>query len=735
MPKLRQTCTRCSMRRQKCDRKSPCSRCIQNKEGHLCTTQWTNGYNPSVHRKYPKKELDARLQAPDLNSPDPIAPLNLSQQGQPGWPDSPFSGQDLSMQTGLTNPCVSRCTRTDDSIRERSFSSASSSERARPGTQETAPPSTHLDFVTFGRSDFSDISIGALLSAKDADARGKALAHQTLNQSQPRRLDEDDLTLSCGPFSAPARALEVLQLQSLLPTKSQTLQMIDYHEQFMIYWMGGVYHSPSFRKSVLEAFGHSDALDLQTQNIDWRWIGLLFSILSATVIAAPDASTTAWGYGRSEKLRLTKQWAHATISCLLLGDFASRFHIYSVQAILNLHTSEHLVGSSKEFMVYQGAAVGVARGLGLHRLGPHPEDNISSGATPEQKEALIQREMGRRTWYAMVSHDWLCSTSTGQYSIQKKHFTTVWPGYFDEESMTPVGDDIPTVTQSALHLHNVARSLIEFHDEMLDAPDLMSKYNVVLRSDQKMRALCTERVPKCMSPGTPFNPSWPRWVVWARRLHQASLYHKIIMIHQGFMPKSFKCPQFAYSRWACIDSAKQIIKHLSPEREEEEPQWWVEQAFVVTAGLCFALDLFHRSEREPETQEYLALVEKAIQLLQRWLPTSSLAAHGIRLLTSLLNERNKRIEASRPNLPSSATIDTFPNNISPAAIAHAASESSPANAIISDPEAPADPWVPATQDLDMVDFEEFMDTFPLEAGLDNNMFLENMLSIAHSEFL
>jgi hypothetical protein len=59
MPKQRQTCTRCSQRRQKCDRsktgKAPCSRCMQNNEGHLCTTIWAGGYDPSVHRKYPRK--------------------------------------------------------------------------------------------------------------------------------------------------------------------------------------------------------------------------------------------------------------------------------------------------------------------------------------------------------------------------------------------------------------------------------------------------------------------------------------------------------------------------------------------------------------------------------------------------------------------------------------------------------------------------------------------------------
>jgi hypothetical protein len=215
----------------------------------------------------------------------------------------------------------------------------------------------------------------------------------------------------------------------------------------------------------------------------------------------------------------------------------------------------------------------------LNRLVAHPDDG-KSDLGPEQHEALIQREMGRRAWIAITSQDWLCSTSQGMYTIQRKHFTSIKPNYMDEETMTPVLDSTPTVSHIGNYLNEVSYVLINYHDEILDAQEMMSKYNVVLKYDARMRALCTERLPKCLSPITPFNPAWPRWVAWARRLHQASCAHKIIMIHQAFLGRSFKSPQFTYSRWACVSSAKTIIEHMSKEREPEEPQWWVEQVRV-----------------------------------------------------------------------------------------------------------------------------------------------------------
>ena len=72
MPKARTTCTRCSMRRQKCDKKQPCSRCVQANEAANCSRNWDGGYDPSIHRAYPKNPLPdgsvAASQSPSARS-------------------------------------------------------------------------------------------------------------------------------------------------------------------------------------------------------------------------------------------------------------------------------------------------------------------------------------------------------------------------------------------------------------------------------------------------------------------------------------------------------------------------------------------------------------------------------------------------------------------------------------------------------------------------------------------
>lgn len=208
--------------------------------------------------------------------------------------------------------------------------------------------------------------MGELLENKDEYTRQQLMRNplrdNALNQSHTRTVLGESAT---EIFSPAAQVAEFCHLQSVLPTKDQVLQMVDYHQNCMAYWIGGIHHGPTFRRALLAAYGEHDHFDLRCH--DWRWCALLFSILSASIIGSPEEVSISWGFSNADKLRLSRQWVNSMISCLQLGDFAAQHHIYSVQAILTMHTSEHLVGSAKEWAVYQAASTVIARGLGLNK--------------------------------------------------------------------------------------------------------------------------------------------------------------------------------------------------------------------------------------------------------------------------------------------------------------------------------------------------------------------------------
>ncbi|CAI6336840.1 unnamed protein product [Periconia digitata] len=725
MPKQRQTCTRCSMRRQKCDRKSPCTRCVQNKEAHLCTTEWSSGYNPAIHRKYPRKAL-----------------LN-------GTREAGIKPQAYSSTTSLPNDVHSPMTmpfrmsgNLEQPLRDPSYISAANSTTSTDSTSGlTAAPLESEVLATYGRSEFADISVASLLSAKEEYEFQLSLREHAQNVGTANSSSKEKRSHS---FSPAAQSVEVHHLQSLLPPKEQVLQMIDYHSRCMAYWVGSVYDEPSFRESVLEAYNGTEQISLCKH--DWLWSALLFSILSASMIGSSEEISKSWGYSNAEKMRLSRTWGHSLISCLHLGDFASKYHIYSVQAIFNMHTSEHLVGSTKEWAVYQATGLVIARGLGMHRLGPHPEDDIApADMTTKQKEALKQREYGRRIWCGLASQDWLCSTSQGNYNVQRRHYTSILPRPFEKETWAPVKDDnSPVDTMVTVFLHQVAYELSHYLDEMLDAPDISAKYNVVLKYDAIIRSIHLDKMPKFLRRSTPYDPAWDKWpwVFWARRSYEASAAHKVIMVHQSFLGKSFKDSRYTYSRWACLSSSKAIVDAMET-RYPEEPQWWIEQAFVVTAGLVLGLDLIHHRSSSGgatsvEARETRSYMDRAIATLETW-PTSSVASHGVRLLTSFIDEHAKPPTAkpSETHVSSEEALNTTCAQPVVSVVEEASRNIDP-QASLPVPEMPEQQsssaeddcfvnanWAGIEWDVDMIDFEALVDP-----GLNGHVFFEGMLGVA-----
>jgi transcription elongation factor SPT5 len=304
--------------------------------------------------------------------------------------------------------------------------------------------------------------------------------------------------------------------------------------------------------------------------------------------------------------------------------------------------------------------------------------------------------------------------------------------------MTPIPDSTtPTFTLVSNYFFDYAARLLEFHNLMMAAEDAgdkddIDKYALVLKFDGDLRATCAEMMPKCLSPRIPYDPKWPRWVAWARKLHQASVNHKIIMIHQNYLSKSFKDVRYTYTRWACATSAKNVI-NIYCTREPDEPQWWVEHAFLVTAGICLVLDLFHRADTDPEAQEYQSCVQKAITFLQQFF-TSSVAVHGARLLMSLLQEYAKLQENPKANpvTPADKPVNSVPNFVADLILP---------DSVRAAQDLPMYPEVPSLNDdptqfnfdIDALGFEDLMDYLPAEGSLNNQVLFDSMHTITHGQ--
>jgi hypothetical protein len=133
-------------------------------------------------------------------------------------------------------------------------------------------PITGSSFA-IGHATFLDMTIGSLLEGKDAPAPPSNLFDQSLKyaRSTGKQIDVPNREASfCSPV---AKAVEAQHVLSLLPNKETVLAIADYYYEHMLYWIGGIYHGPSFREKLVDAYASSMTLDMQ--NLDWRWAALL----------------------------------------------------------------------------------------------------------------------------------------------------------------------------------------------------------------------------------------------------------------------------------------------------------------------------------------------------------------------------------------------------------------------------------------------------------------------------
>ena len=480
MPKPRQTCTNCTVRHAKCDRKEPCTRCVGNNKADSCSREWQDGrYDP--HRIYPiSKGDDERQAARNSHQPSEAA-------------DEPKSSTWES-----------------------------------DGSSDSGSSSTPLSII------------------KNAIA---------------------------GPHDTEKR-----HLQTLVPTKSQISQLVEYHEQFLL-WYHGCVHGPTFRMDLNKALQGSDGLQLK--RLDFRWSALLFSIMTASLTCSSDSVAHSWGFAKAQKRGLSKQWYEASVTCLRLGHYTSKFSLYSIQAIQVLSISAHAIRFSDEHFMFYCAAFRIAQNLGLQRLAQEPElDNfpiVSAGTSLSRKYLPIRREIGRRIWARMCTQDWFSIPSSDMYTIKRQHFTTTRPRRIDDENMKLAGDRFVVATDSMNLLYDIASLVADFHDSITNLSDPAAKYEQVLRYDSKIRVLGTKSRYHLFSTETT-EASGSQWVRWAKAVVSIVQAHKIIMIHHSFLGKSFTDLRYTYTRRASVTASKTVLREVEiATADVERPAFWHDQ--------------------------------------------------------------------------------------------------------------------------------------------------------------
>ncbi|TPX18641.1 uncharacterized protein E0L32_002498 [Thyridium curvatum] len=411
-------------------------------------------------------------------------------------------------------------------------------------------------------------------------------------------------------------------LQMLLPSKRQVWQLVDYHDESLL-WYHGSYYSPTFRKQLHDFYSRFNG-SIEHAGVNLQWVALLFSILAGTITCAPVYRAHVWGFRDPERETLSRRWARASVTCLNRAEYTANHSILSVQAIATLTIAAHMLGLSNMQSIHLAAAVRIAQSLGLHRL---TED---SPGTP------VEKETGKRVWSQLCSQDWFSLPFSETYLVNPIYSHSDPPLNCHDEDLLPLPNSVPTITSYCRFLNRVANIMPQLQDGLMSCNTVFTRYEQVLFWDKRLRALATGERPAFLG-HVPLDPVWPAYVPWARRSLAISSAHKIIMIHRSFLSESFKNPAFAFTRCTCIAASKTIIREYKFVVEEDGPVLWIHQAFSVAASIILLLDLLHRDPSDKEYAEHKQLAEGTVHILRRC-QNSMIAARGVKLLSALLKE-------------------------------------------------------------------------------------------------
>lgn len=413
-------------------------------------------------------------------------------------------------------------------------------------------------------------------------------------------------------------------LQTLLPSHEQIRQLVDYHNVFLL-WYHGSYSSKIFQHG-LQKFLEDCHGDVRHPSLDIQWLALLYAILTGSLTCAPPDTRHTWGFQDIESSTLASQWYEATIKCLNIGQFIERHTISSVEAIATLTIAAHTLGKSSSQSVLLASAGRIAQSLGLHRLGTESE--------PVSIDQLRQREAGRRVFNQLCTQDWFQIPFSESYSLNPRFITTSIPLNCNDDDMVARPLSIPTQASYCNYRYEIAALMPRLLDATSECNTLFTKYQQVLKYDDKMRKLATASMPTFLSTGSAISTTWPVYVGWARRSLAICAAHKIIMIHRKFLGLSFTNTAFSFTRRTCVAAAKTILKEALSATYQNGPVLWIEQAFSVAAGIVLSLDNAHKDPQQDEFDNHALLMDRTIDYLKSF-KGNSIAARGAQLLTAL----------------------------------------------------------------------------------------------------
>ncbi|KAH8805983.1 fungal-specific transcription factor domain-containing protein [Xylogone sp. PMI_703] len=571
--RIQLSCTSCRYRKLKCDRTLPCNNCVKRRLSASCRYVGPPRMHPRPGPSNSEPEsLQARLEHLENLVHSYIERRATESQGN----------QQPDLSKGLRN--VEHEHTEESELPDEDDKSVDSQGRIlvdNVGTSyiDAAHWKAILEDIREVKQDFQDDSMTLEVEAS-----------------------EGELPELPGPFLLLGAANSISKeelLESLPPRPVVDALVSRYfnskdHSLFII-------HTPSFQKEYTEFWHHP-------QSVSVSWLGLLYSIMSLSILIynrvqdplpaplqeVPDA------IGLYRKL---------TAQCLLYTNYMNPGP-YDIETLIKYLLAEYARSNDAQtgVSILLGIIIKLAMHMGYHR-DPKHYPNISA----------FDGEMRRRVWLMIcqfeslisfqvglprVIQDWQCDVKP-PHNLRDEDFdrkTTELPPPRQITDRTPVSYMV-----SKAKINSVFGKVADMLFSHKRVP-----YEDIIKLDKSLQEAHATKPPFLQMRPTDLLITDPPDLVMQRYTLEL-LYQKTrCVLHRKYLTRVNSNLRYAYSRWAAVNAAREILRHHADIHRETQPggQLYRDRWFIgslqyhdfLLAAMIICLELSQNHESRPQTQ-------------------------------------------------------------------------------------------------------------------------------------
>ncbi|WVQ77583.1 hypothetical protein IAR50_007271 [Cryptococcus sp. DSM 104548] len=443
-------------------------------------------------------------------------------------------------------------------------------------------------------------------------------------------------------------------LSKLLPPRQRGELLVKAYLE-KVDWLHRCVHVPTFLRQCNDL--HNLPPDKVTQEIALPFLGLYFTVctLGLQFMSKDEISLH---FTEEEAHTLPDTWFHAARSALWASDFFTNHTMENLQTILLLGVFMNNRDRADAAWALLGAAIKMAQGLGLSRLGA--EQQIIDGKPlpmwTGRWESVIQREVGRRIWWNLVFLDWSLAPSYNySCSIQPDQIKTALPANIEDEDII---DGMPLRPQPLSVRTSMSFQLARLRFAEISQRQIWQAnnnnhppYSFVLSVDGELRKAMME-LPTFFQPD-PTNkappPKEPKALVqyYEKIILNLAIHSRMLRLHRPWLSRGYEDDRFAYSKEQCIRAARASLRMMSDSEGTAAylEKWWLPLFYVSVSGLVVIIDLLRTSRKDMFTSEFQAKIDEvkgALSQMRKIADVSHPSRAAVKVMALLLDEIEER---------------------------------------------------------------------------------------------